>query len=354
MWQASRVAVLAASLALAQAPPPATAPAKLPLFDRLSLDYEAGRFDVVAKTIKTPADLNALQPELNAALTTRDEITRMRVMFLLEVAAVVAEQKWSVPPAKGAPTFFEQVGLLWIRRPPDAAPPNDEFTRLFNKTIIALMERIAADWTTPIDNYADALEARFDRGALNLKDRRALEARCNLARAMAAELVSIRPRSQAATFKLSGEVPVLSRYKKAMAAPDALPETFVRGALNQLRSGRAKDAIATLDQFQDPKDDPALTYWAWLFRGRALAELDRPSEADVAYRKALAAWPHAQSAAAGLTSLYMFWNNPSEAQRWSIAMTTAPADAVDPWWFYPEGDYRFLPKWLASLREAAR
>jgi tetratricopeptide (TPR) repeat protein len=353
MWQAFRVAVLAASLALAQATPPATATAKLPLFDRLFTDYEAGRFDVVAKTIKTPADLNALQPELNAALTTHEDVTRMRAMFLLEVAAVVAEQKWSVPPAKGAPTFFEQVGLLWMRRPTaEPSPRNEAFTLLFNKAIIALMDRILVDSTTPVDDYVDALQARFDRSSPTLSDRAALEARGNLARAMAAELVSIRPRSREAM--LAGDVPVLARYKKAMAAPDALPETFVRGALTKLRAGQAREALGTLDSFKDPKDDPALTYWAWLFRGRALAEVDRASEADVAYRKALEAWPHAQSAAAALTALYMFWNNPTEAHRWSVAITTAPADAVDPWWFYSEGDYRFLPKWLAALREAAR
>ena len=68
----------------------------------------------------------------------------------------------------------------------------------------------------------------------------------------------------------------------------------------------------------------------------------------------LKAWPHAQSAAVALTSLYLFWNNPSEAHRWTTEVTTAPAGTVDPWWYYADGDYRFVTTWLTSLREAAR
>jgi hypothetical protein len=355
MWRASRTAAVVAGLLLLQARPALTTQATSPAFDRLFAAYAAGDTGVVASTIKTVDDFSALEPGLNTALTSwHINLTRQRALFLLEIAAVSAGKKWPIIPVKGSPPFFEQVGLVWMRGTELGTTPRDDaFEVMFHKTVIALMEKDLADPATAVDHYVSLIDARFGHSRLATAERPVLDARFDLAKAMAPDLVLFR-RQSLLSIRNKDDADVEIRFKKAMEAPDALPETFVRGAMLKLRFGKPVEAIAALDQFKDDRDDAALTYWAWLFRGRALAALDRAVEADVAYRSALAAWPHAQSAAAALTSLFLFWNNPAEAHRWSIEVTTAPADTIDPWWFYGDGDYRFLAKWLTSLREAAR
>jgi hypothetical protein len=43
-----------------------------------------------------------------------------------------------------------------------------------------------------------------------------------------------------------------------------------------------------------------------------------------------------------------------EARRWAAMAQSRPADAIDPWWQYWQGDFRFISDWLGTLRRVAR
>jgi tetratricopeptide (TPR) repeat protein len=327
-------------------------------FDQLYSTYERGDFDVVTRTVTTAADLRALQSGLDVALRTwSPHLTRLQALFLLEIGAVVTERH--LPVAKESSALLERIGAVIIRRPTPigVSPRDDAFEVMFHKAAVAVMEGERAASTTLIDHYLDAVEHRYENVHAAGSDRPALDPRVALARAVAAEQV-LQDRAGTTNVGPWSDSPdayeAQKRFDRAAKAPDALPETFVRAAFVRLRLGKAQDALALIGRVQDPHDDPVLTYWAQFFRGRILAELDRPAEADAAYRAALDAWPHAQSAAVGLTALSLFWNDPTNARRWAVAVQSATADAMDPWWLYPRADKRFWIAWRDGLRKAAR
>jgi hypothetical protein len=133
-----------------------------------------------------------------------------------------------------------------------------------------------------------------------------------------------------------------------------LPEALVRSAFVQIRIRNPAKAVTLLYRVKDQPDDRDVTYWAYLFRGRACEDQDRVAEAAPAYRKALDVAPLAQSAGAALVALAARWGDPSGAATWAAALKAAPADTIDPWTHFSEGDGRFFAAWRDQLAKAAR
>ena len=145
----------------------------------------------------------------------------------------------------------------------------------------------------------------------------------------------------------------LSRFEAAVAFDETRAEARVRGGWILFQDGRAAEALQWFDAAQ-PRDDPDLTYWLGLFRGRAFDALGRWEESASAYRSAFSLFPSAQSAGTGLALALVRLDRTAEADRVARAVRSAGAETPDPWIRYGEGDWRFVDRWMDQLRAVVR
>jgi Flp pilus assembly protein TadD len=117
----------------------------------------------------------------------------------------------------------------------------------------------------------------------------------------------------------------------------------------QYQLGAYPDALRTIER-AGTTEDAELTYWMQLFRARILDALERFTDAERAYRAALAVRPAAQSAGVGLALALFKLDRVADARAAAIAARQQPPDTVDPWWTYLGADARFIPRWRAELR----
>jgi tetratricopeptide (TPR) repeat protein len=127
-------------------------------------------------------------------------------------------------------------------------------------------------------------------------------------------------------------------------------EAAVRRGLLLIRLGRPGEALKALDEAEAAGGDDAVRYWTWLFRGRALEQLERHVDAAGAYERATAIVPGAQPPAVALASLWQRHDRPAEALAWARRAMNTPAGTTDPWWFYWRGDLRHATDRLAAVR----
>ena len=150
------------------------------------------------------------------------------------------------------------------------------------------------------------------------------------------------------------EAEILTRYDAAMAFPDTAGEARVRAARFLHALGQHERGLATLDGITTRPADLEVRYFVHLTRGQLLQALGRTSDAAVAFRAALEAWPGAQSARVALMTMFATTGQRAEAAALAEEIQTAPADQFDPWWTYWIGDYRSYGARLARLRELGR
>ena len=100
--------------------------------------------------------------------------------------------------------------------------------------------------------------------------------------------------------------------------------------------------------------DASIRYLRALVKGHVLLAQKKDAEAEQAYRAALAIAPAAQSARVGLMNAELMQNGRAEAEALAEAVQVAQDDALDPWWTYWQGQYRFYPAVMARLREMGR
>jgi len=141
-------------------------------------------------------------------------------------------------------------------------------------------------------------------------------------------------------------------YLAAARVPELAPEANVRRAFVQHRLGRHNDALALLSKMAGDNPDTPVRYWRELFLGRTLEALSRPAEAALAYERAGALYPGAQTPGVALASLHQRQGEVDKAIRWAVEVRSAAAGRLDPWWQYWAGDLRRYPVWLAELRQA--
>ena len=84
---------------------------------------------------------------------------------------------------------------------------------------------------------------------------------------------------------------------------------------------------------------------------RARERQRRLGDAEAAYRGAVAAVPHAQSATIALASLLFRDGRRSEAEKLTADMLAVEPRPVDPWRTYIHADDRFWPQLIARLRQ---
>jgi hypothetical protein len=109
-----------------------------------------------------------------------------------------------------------------------------------------------------------------------------------------------------------------------------------------------------VDDVAAPANDTAIVYLRALFRGHVLTALKRPDEAEAAFRLAIATLPASQSARVALMNARLLGGARDEAQAIAEEIQKEPRAALDPWWMYWQGQYRFAAPAMSRVREIAR
>jgi hypothetical protein len=136
----------------------------------------------------------------------------------------------------------------------------------------------------------------------------------------------------------------------------------VRWRSNSLMPGmqrhRGGDSAAALDAFARAETltrDPYVIFLARYFTAQLLEREDDRRKAEAAYRGAVAAVPHAQSATLALAAFVARDGRRAEAQQLVKDVLDANPRPLDPWRAYIHADDRFWPYLIARLRaEIAR
>ena len=350
---------------------PAQTPADRP-FDRLFQAYVAGDVGIVARTLETDKDYQAIRKDLQAAIARwRRDWRPIDAVFLLEVAAAAFDGSWQ-KPEDVLTTAAEFVTSRVRGRPEDLHPDPtlDAFELQWHKTALAILQDHLR--VLNIDDYLKAVDWRIGPTARAADHPRLVEPHLALVRAIAREQaltpdtiayymgspvapLAIGPFTGPNGLTIKRNVDqAFARLDEAAALPTEAAEATVRKAFLLHRLNRTDEALALLDGIERRTTDPAVAYLGLLFRGRILQVAGRPDEAVPAYQLALDTWPGAQAPAVALATLSLQQNRRDDALRWAALARSTPADRLDPWWQYWLGDARFLTSWLAELRRAAR
>jgi tetratricopeptide (TPR) repeat protein len=366
------------------------------LFDEYANEEYGGRDQIQSWLVQQlrqadyPSDPRFFQ---HLVASWRQDWRPLRATFLLEVARAVAAipanparplQPWTEPDL-----FMSGVAYL-ASRPVDGGTraASDAFEMLWHRAALGLLER-GSVWGRGgvydgAQQYLDMLAARYRAAGAHIVDSRM---------ALAAAVVQSKRCCRAAFLAeledsgqdVAGHLGVAAQLDTAIAAfrdvanaPEVRQEALTRGAFLLIHRGKSDEALHWLEQIDPANPDRELLYWANLFRGRALDAMKRYSDAERAFRTALDAWPHGESAQTGLAADLMRLGRGADAEdvandalapfrplgTWTELAVPPPARAVlvsrqradplDPWNTYEDADYRFVSGWLDALREESR
>jgi VWFA-related protein len=179
-----------------------------------------------------------------------------------------------------------------------------------------------------------------------------------LARAVSVDqlwsLANARSSAAVDTTEQLGVDEVMSAYDRVIQDdPSGAVEARVRASYAAYRARQFDRALTLLAGLPPSSGDRSLDYYHHLIRAHVLRRVTRPADAARAYQAALAAWPDAQSARVGLMTLLVEHGPRAAAEALSEAIQAAPADQVDPWWVYWQGDYRGFSAQIQELRAMA-
>jgi hypothetical protein len=285
-------------------------------------------------------------------------------MFALEIALVGFRQSW---PDRGA--VLSKAVLFLTMRPgvPGESRQDDAFEVLWHRAALGILQgslegRMMDDYLTQLADRIGAVPA------LAGQPPRLVDGRLALTRAMAAELALLPGlvrtqmvqvgRAMTQTYR-AGSTPAesaeaLFRLDEAATLEMNRDEALVRRANVFIRTNRAAEAIAVLDQLKGPLQDQLVQYWRDLLRGRAHDAIDRLDDAALAYADARTLVPTAQSPLLALGVLRFRQGNLAEAQSFTQLVRQLPPNVRDPWSLYWHGDSRFVPDLFKALRELAK
>jgi tetratricopeptide (TPR) repeat protein len=322
--------------------------------------YLANDPDAIARAMR--AGSAAFRTDLRAAFGRWTRAPRLsHAAFLLETALAAFDQQW--------PNSADLIdtGRTFIAKqpdPPGVRPAQDAFERTFhNAALVVLFTRGAND---AFEDYYNALRrrvllpgARFTSEAVA---GRLDEPRLALIRATFLDSTN---RFFVSASGVSGTLPVPSTVRAsnrltatetaladAMADPETMPEAALRSGYLALRLGDASRARAFL-QRAVASDEVVVRYWAALVLGQALAASGQLADATLAFEAAARIAPRAQSPRVALAATFLKRGDRDRAYEWAAAARTSTDEDGDPWWFYWNGDARFLGSWLRDLRTLA-
>lgn len=327
--------------------------------------YESGDYDAVVRAFPNRQRYQSLAQDLvRARLAWRKNWRRVHAVFGLEIALVAFRQSWT---DRGE--VLKQAQAFLMLRPGKIGEfqEDDAFEVLWHRAALGILQG-ALDGGM-MDQYLTQVADRLGpTPAAAGEPPRLVDGRLALVRAMAAELAMLPGlirahtvmvgRGVAQTYR-AGSTPMesaaaLTRLDEAAAFAMNRAEALVRRANVFIRSNRAIEAVAVLDQVKGPLEDKLVQYWRDLLRGRAHDVLDRLDDAALAYADARTLVPTAQSPLLALGVLRFRQGNLAEAQWLTGLVRQLPATVRDPWTLYWHGDSRFVPDLFRVLRELAK
>ena len=328
--------------------------------------YTAGDvaiFDRAVTSADWPTITAALRPFF---LQSNVPYSAVRAAFLLDLALASPAR---VISSSEALTVGRE--LLTTRgQPLGASPDDDRVEVLWHQAALALSQPLPmkADagrvWIVRVrspEEYLAAIMPRFleaERRGVILPNRFAL-ARATAAAERCCPCARMIPplgcRPSRAPAGRTSSADALTLFDEAAQDPrlDVRAEALVRGAHLLQRIGRPAEALAWLDRAPE-HDDRVLGYGGAIVRGLALDALDRPDEAAEAYKRALSFDPAAQVPAIGAAAALLRAGRSDEAVKMAEMARQLPALSNDPWATFQQGDWRFVPVWLAEIRRLAR
>jgi tetratricopeptide (TPR) repeat protein len=131
-------------------------------------------------------------------------------------------------------------------------------------------------------------------------------------------------------------------------------EALMRLGVLWFRANRAADALKAFDRAESISRDPYVLYVTNYIRGRIAESQKRLDPARAAYERAVAVYPHGQSATVALSALLFQQGLRAEAQSLVGRMFAADPLPPDPWRDYVHADDRFWPQLLLKLRTEIR
>jgi len=206
---------------------------------------------------------------------------------------------------------------------------------------LVLLERFRAE--VPLQRHIQHAQSRFPA-----------DARWVLAEGICEELDTWPGLRDGTTFNVDATraAKITARYTEAAALEPVRQEALLRLGFFELRRGHVDVALARFADAGEP-GDVFVRYLLHLFRGRALEQTGRLTEAIAAYSLAASDIPFAQSAALALGAALVADHRGAEATA-LVTRTIGLSAPGDPWTIYPMPDVRFWPALMASLREAIK
>ena len=143
-------------------------------------------------------------------------------------------------------------------------------------------------------------------------------------------------------------------YNAVLSDPDVGGEAAMRLGAMQMYGRELDQSLTNFDRAEKLTRDPYVVFLARFFRAQVLEAKHQGDRLEAAYRGAVAAIPHAQSATLALAALLFRDGRRAEAQALTVAMLEARPQPADPWREFVHADDRFWPQLIAKLRAEIR
>ena len=342
---------------------PAAAPAPQQGLDPILAAYTTGDHDVVARTLLGSNDFRKLRlVESRRVERWLGAWSPVKSDFLLELV----DRASAVAPAYVGALVASGQRYVLSRGPAGASAADDAIERRWHLIAAGvLQQRLMGEQLVA---YVDVLQNRRPLPANAV----VWDPRVSLARGIGQEQVCRMMHATARNDRL------LAEFEGRAATPPALRQMAIecmQKALRFLDDAAARDDVreeaktrAGFAAFQLGKNEEArraltgangsadrtVAYWRALFLGRVSDALGEDAEAERAYGEAVRLFPDAQTARVGLALALFRLHRDDDADEAVLAARRVPADGVDPWETYFEGDARFVAGWFAAMRKARK
>ena len=243
---------------------------------------------------------------------------------------------WAVQqlPTTGAPDSLER--LLWFTAI-GLSEDGHAWHRLQHEILPPARRRLPDE---PRVRLAEVLaRTNLDLGALRLGN------------VGARDILRNEPQGSSSTRPIQGAI---RAFEPLLADASLAGEVELRIGYLELRRKDWPAALTRLDAARSKATEATLRATADYFAGWVCEQMDRTDDAIAAYRRALAITPKMRNLAARLSALLYLRNERTEAYSVLDSALNARPAPLDLLVVMERADARFVPEWLASIREALR